>query len=630
MYIKKITIKFGSFVFATRKITYNPDAEDEQLEMLIPNIRPYLAQRNGARSDLTFKIVKTADNSMSIVKKSDPSVVPSNQSPHSYTSATPSVMSTASNGQDDAARNKTSTADASQTSSPKNGSMNPRVMVNKDASMQRYQVMHRDSLDDNSDSVGNTEMGKVKAVILKRKSMAASSMSSKKRARSGSNDVLNENEKKKIDILMPHQETQVPTQSNENNESNKMPDVMLLETSLELKSSFSSTQLSSTPDQSQDILSPSKSTQHNEDAGLFVPMVEVKHEVNEEDELITVSSSRSSLNASGPVTASVDIKMELMSDDDELDGDDIMTETTPIPTDPLAINEPQTVSKPTTMTVEVKPRGNITVKDMAKLKNPPVIQKPEPPQPQPTLLKTVFRKAKTKDPNALKAVTITRTNVPNTPKANNFNSMVYIPMGDGKQFNNEATVSKPKDPATNNKTYLNNPTKTRITSIMPQPPPLTSVSTAAISIQTMSTNTTPSSTIQPHAVSNSNAPTPNSINFITSCPPPLVASLPNSQMQSPNMVVIQSAPRPVTPVRHFLGDMVTDNLAKAVTDTLARGTPPRLVAKPAGALRSDGVCAASNNDAGPVSKMLIDNAHKVSVWTILIYKNPLEILSQNT
>lgn len=86
-------------------------------------------------------------------------------------------------------------------------------------------------------------------------------------------------------------------------------------------------------------------------------------------------------------------------------------------------------------------------------------------------------------------------------------------------------------------------------------------------------------------------------------------------MNAPNTQPSSGRQQPTvdnSPTRHFLGDMIPDNLARAVTDTLARGTPPRLAAKPTGALRSEGVGLSTTVDAGPVSQLLIQNSHRVS------------------
>lgn len=74
-YIKKVTAKYGSFVFPECKTLFDPFREEEQLEQVIPNYRSYTNaltnKKSTSNSDLTYKIVKTADNNLSIFKKND-------------------------------------------------------------------------------------------------------------------------------------------------------------------------------------------------------------------------------------------------------------------------------------------------------------------------------------------------------------------------------------------------------------------------------------------------------------------------------------------------------------------------------------------------------------------------------
>ncbi len=77
MYIKKLTVKFGSFNYPEFKTLFDPYKEEEQLEQMIPNYRSHVnvlnSKKSTSNSDLTYKIVKTADNNLSIFKKNDSS-----------------------------------------------------------------------------------------------------------------------------------------------------------------------------------------------------------------------------------------------------------------------------------------------------------------------------------------------------------------------------------------------------------------------------------------------------------------------------------------------------------------------------------------------------------------------------
>lgn len=90
-YIKKLTAKFGSFNYAELKTLFDPFREDEQLDEMIPNYRSHANalvnnKKCTSNSDLTYKIVKTADNNLSIVKKNDNGGVQSPESGHEKTS----------------------------------------------------------------------------------------------------------------------------------------------------------------------------------------------------------------------------------------------------------------------------------------------------------------------------------------------------------------------------------------------------------------------------------------------------------------------------------------------------------------------------------------------------------------
>lgn len=136
-YIKRLTTKFGSFVFPECKTPFDPFRDEEQLELMIPNYRSHtnalIAKKCTSNSDLTYKIVKTADNNLSIVKKNDTSV----QHPPADGSSEKAAQSAESK------HGKNAAADASSDES-------------------KYRVMKRDKDPSRAD-------GRVDSVILKRK-----------------------------------------------------------------------------------------------------------------------------------------------------------------------------------------------------------------------------------------------------------------------------------------------------------------------------------------------------------------------------------------------------------------------------------------------------------------------------
>lgn len=72
VYIENIIAKFGSFHYAPLRTPFNPQMVDQHLVDMIPGLRANNRGRrrsSTAKSDLTLKIVKTADNNLSVVKK---------------------------------------------------------------------------------------------------------------------------------------------------------------------------------------------------------------------------------------------------------------------------------------------------------------------------------------------------------------------------------------------------------------------------------------------------------------------------------------------------------------------------------------------------------------------------------
>lgn len=186
----------------------------------------------------------------------------------------------------------------------------------------------------------------------------------------------------------------------------------------------------------------------------------------------------------------------------------------------------------------------------------------------------------------------TTVNLPsqsNPPALNMFqnkktiNSMVYIPI--------DNNLNRPLDP----NEFLRVSTSMSI-------PPLVTVSNNPIAFapsnapqnsQLSSTTTTLVSSSQ----SNSSTTQTSTVSSTTS-------SLTTSSSQNSN--------------QHMMSGFVTPNLASAVTNTIVRG-PPKLIPKPTGPLRSDGESYFAS-DAGPLSRKLVDNAHKVFIFYFISIK----------
>lgn len=142
--------KFGSFKYAEIRTPYNPTLENEYLAEIIPSIKDNVVSRRRTvgstlnKSDLTLKIVKSADNHLSVVNltplPTDDKNVPNNKNDDT----TPSNRRKSKTTSKTAARNFVE-------SRPPNKS---------------YQVMRRSSMLSERD-----QPKKVSAVILKRKSI---------------------------------------------------------------------------------------------------------------------------------------------------------------------------------------------------------------------------------------------------------------------------------------------------------------------------------------------------------------------------------------------------------------------------------------------------------------------------
>lgn len=186
--MKKIIHKFGSFVHAPAKRLYDPYKENEQLQEMIPSIRTYLntpVSSSPSKSDLTYKIVKTADNNLSIVKK--------NESPNNIEMDEGATEKDISTKIDTSSKRKSLKMSVEKEKTKKVKS-DEKAASEGDQPIKVYHVIRRGS----SDPVDSDESSKIKTVIIKRKSensvepttvtLPSSFSSSKKRRRSKSNE----------------------------------------------------------------------------------------------------------------------------------------------------------------------------------------------------------------------------------------------------------------------------------------------------------------------------------------------------------------------------------------------------------------------------------------------------------
>ncbi|XP_067615397.1 MYND-type zinc finger-containing chromatin reader Zmynd8 [Eurosta solidaginis] len=144
LHIAKIKSKVGTFKYAKLKTPYEPAEELQQLEMMMPGVTEYMKKQQALlpKPPLQYKIVKTADNHLSIIKKASTTESSGNDSDNS---GSPSKKSGGGGG---TCANSVS------------GSVNeikPSLIASK------YEVVNKVSSDESNTS-------KVTAVILKRKS----------------------------------------------------------------------------------------------------------------------------------------------------------------------------------------------------------------------------------------------------------------------------------------------------------------------------------------------------------------------------------------------------------------------------------------------------------------------------
>ncbi|XP_017469105.1 PREDICTED: uncharacterized protein LOC108361088 isoform X1 [Rhagoletis zephyria] len=143
LHIEKIKVKVGAFKYAKIKTPYEPAEELQQLEMMMPGVTEYMKRQQSLvpKPSLQYKIVKTADNHLSIIKKAS-ATESGNDSDHS------------------GSPNKKSSCSVSSGSGNGLGASVGDIKTSQIAP--KYEVVSKASSDDSNSS-------KVTAVILKRK-----------------------------------------------------------------------------------------------------------------------------------------------------------------------------------------------------------------------------------------------------------------------------------------------------------------------------------------------------------------------------------------------------------------------------------------------------------------------------
>lgn len=168
IYIENIIAKFGAFNYAELKTPFNPYNELQHLVDMIPGTRSGRPRRRSTayKSDLRLCIVKTADNHLSIVKKSDRSPMSSMKVIDlvDENSSTPPPHAPSSSGKKRSSESKIK----SNKLTPRNASTAGTPPVDEEKELKhKYQVLRRKSM-----AVEREQHKKVSAVILKRKSIS--------------------------------------------------------------------------------------------------------------------------------------------------------------------------------------------------------------------------------------------------------------------------------------------------------------------------------------------------------------------------------------------------------------------------------------------------------------------------
>ncbi|EDV30374.2 uncharacterized protein Dana_GF22978, isoform B [Drosophila ananassae] len=155
---------------------------------------------------------------------------------------------------------------------------------------------------------------------------------------------------------------------------------------------------------------------------------------------------------------------------------------------------------------------------------------------------------------------------------------------------------------------------------------------------TMTIPVPPLRAVSKSTLQNSQAPMPNLPgSSTTSMPPPLagLSALPTGAGTTPTQTATSSSeqsgilanalnglPSETVVGDSSLNDPITPGMATALSEMLLRSGPPKLVARPCGPLQSDG-SQIYPSQAGPVSRKLKENAHKITDYFISVIEDTL-------
>lgn len=642
VYIDNIKAKFGSFHYAEVKTPFNPLMTDQHLFDMIPGMKSGARGRRKSiakSSDLTLRIVKTADNHLSVVKKDQ------------LTKESPQIKRTI-DITGDGAVSRTPTPPAPISSRRKTETRNSsRAKVSQtrlnevNASLEEvekktYQVLRRKSM-----AVEKADLKKVGAVIFKRKSIHsplpiesddsndAKQKDPKAMETSDPKEGHKNSSKKRKPSTEQIETKQVPEKRTKTvqdaskadnkeiqqrkhllseeeiiREENILRSVGLMKRMSPIKQTVEGTKKSSTNQKKRDARDKMKDDDSADRQSIvLVPFLEIKEENidNNASKNVSgqnISSSRTTINTTDPMdmTSHSKEQFSVISDDNsqsiktEIDSDD----------DSLMIIEDDFVAKAKESStpnqsmisidcssIEHSGRGSISVRDINKMTDRESLQKSTQSDLSSRARKSFPKSSTSTSMSMLKPRTTSALN-----KSAPMNNMVSIP-----RDNMVVHTLPPLD-------LINTST----------PPPLSIVVNTNSNVSLLSRNQTLPSTSNVSSVSSiSNEPPPLSLSSIQ------VTSSHSHRNTNSNSDSSFSATLPT-----ISNGMITEQMASAITDSMMR-EPPKLQARPKAPLRSDGDTNFPT-ESGSVCRTLMENAHKMTDFFRSVIEDTLSDLANTT
>lgn len=633
IYIENIEAKYGSFKYAELKTPFNPQLAEQHLLDMIPGLRSSRGGRrrsSTARPDLTLKIVKTADNHLSVVKKDQTAkelppqvkrtVDITGDGAVSRTPTPPATVLSRRKTSDTRIKRSKSTNRHSEGKVPVLDNKSYQVLRRKSMAVEKLDQKRVNAIHSKLDLNSSTESPEVSFVRYNPKSTnekneteqlitnavatvkKTSKAATKKRKLSADAKVSDaaETPEKNIKLDEPKATTSVTDErSEETFETNILSSVGLMKRTtpptttthtpekLTLSGNNSNTKTkavqnkNSTCDTDEKINDGAARTRidtmqrasSKDDATplVLVPFVEVKKEPETENEILNVGEKTpASLTPICLISSNENTPAKNYSSiiDDSLSN--IKTETSSDDDSLMIIEDEVPVQNSTNSTAKPSTMGIDQLLENIRLRGSISVK---------DINKMQGQHSPGQHQNARKTF----------PKGPNSNSSASI-----LKPRNNPTLNKPAPMNQTNMVCipLDGIPRLDLAFNSTQPPPLSVVGSAnsvSLLTQNQSTNSSPSST----TTSN-----------LTNGPPPL--SIPTvSQSPSLSSLLNQNS------INTISNGMITEQMASAVTDQIIRRNPPKLSSRPAAPLRSE--CdSVFPSEAGSVCKTLIENAHKMT------------------